>query len=307
VPIATFVSSILSSRDHPTLVIGALQLVELLLSKMPEEYKSAFQREGVFHELEILGSRSIISSKPTDKSEDKDKDDSVAPSAEATLPRPPATAAVIAASVPGYKRLSSLSLDPEDAITYRSRIIRFKYLADDTGSSTDGTLGTLKRLAETLSLPSIVESEATTSLDSLARLFCKADSTVSSFELLQSGAVDALMKFATSRDFASMSSALFYDIRHSSVCVVDLARRQHVLFKVFNESTSGPAGTSALAILVKKLQESLTRMESYEVITVSQGLDGLSFPNQQDYNHSYIDCPQTRNEAHPPFSRANCD
>lgn len=34
------------------------------------------------------------------------------------------------------------------------------------------------------------------------------------------------------------------------------------------------SGHAALAVLVKKLQESLTRMESYEVVTVSQGLDG---------------------------------
>lgn len=29
-----------------------------------------------------------------------------------------------------------------------------------------------------------------------------------------------------------------------------------------------------LAILVKKLQESLTRMESFDVVTVTQGVDG---------------------------------
>ncbi len=47
--IASFSSSIWSSKDHPTLVIGVLQLVELLLSKIPEKCWPAFRREGVFH------------------------------------------------------------------------------------------------------------------------------------------------------------------------------------------------------------------------------------------------------------------
>lgn len=53
-----------------------------------------------------------------------------------------------------------------------------------------------------------------------------------------------------------------------------LARRQQIMF----ETLDGKQDTNrftALAILVKKLQESLTRMESYEVVTVSQGLDGM--------------------------------
>jgi hypothetical protein len=35
-----------------------------------------------------------------------------------------------------------------------------------------------------------------------------------------------------------------------------------------------PMLQTPFSILVKKLQESLTRMESFEVVTVSQGIDG---------------------------------
>jgi E3 ubiquitin-protein ligase TRIP12 len=53
---------------------------------------------------------------------------------------------------------------------------------------------------------------------------------------------------------------------------VSVSRRQELFFRAF---TAGKAeeGTTPLAVLVKKLQESLTRMESYEVITVSHGSD----------------------------------
>ena len=59
VPVASFSSSILSSKDHPTLLIGALQLVELLLSKIPQEYRPAFRWEGAFHEVDLLTVTSI--------------------------------------------------------------------------------------------------------------------------------------------------------------------------------------------------------------------------------------------------------
>ena len=61
VPVAGFVSSVLSSRDHPSLVIGALQLVDLLLSRVPALYKPSFRREGVFHEIESLAARELVS------------------------------------------------------------------------------------------------------------------------------------------------------------------------------------------------------------------------------------------------------
>ncbi|KDN34589.1 hypothetical protein RSAG8_12321, partial [Rhizoctonia solani AG-8 WAC10335] len=52
VPIATFIDSILSSRDYLALAICTLQLVELLLIKAPNVYKPALRPEGVLHEIE---------------------------------------------------------------------------------------------------------------------------------------------------------------------------------------------------------------------------------------------------------------
>ena len=42
-------------------------------------------------------------------------------------------------------------------------------------------------------------------------------------------------------------------------------------------------GQTPFATLVKKLQESLTRMESFDVITVTQNSDGKSLSRMKDF------------------------
>ncbi|KDQ61362.1 hypothetical protein JAAARDRAFT_30788 [Jaapia argillacea MUCL 33604] len=265
VPVASFASSILSSKDHPTLVIGALQLVEMLLNKLPGDYKPAFRREGVFHEVEAIASRNLappVKSKEKDKEKDKDKDGQMsdAPSpAESALPPPPLPIpAALAASIPGYKKLSSLSLDPEDAITLRSRVIRFKHLSANVDEDGDNALTVLRRLVSRISTQDGTEAEYASGLRELADLFASMNTSVSSFELLQSGVVDGLLDFATKEDH-----------------VVDIHRRRDILYDAFSmlKVRSVNQAQSPLSVLVKKLQESLTRMESFEVATVSQGID----------------------------------
>ena len=61
---------------------------------------------------------------------------------------------------------------------------------------------------------------------------------------------------------------------------VETSRRQQLLLEMFIErpiaGSTSPSSQTPFSILVKKLQESLTRMESFEVVTVSQGIDGKS-------------------------------
>ena len=59
--------------------------------------------------------------------------------------------------------------------------------------------------------------------------------------------------------------------------VVGLHARRELLFRVFTtqRSKGGNGAQMPLATLVKKLQESLTRMESFEVVTVAQSTDGM--------------------------------
>ncbi|CAL1714169.1 unnamed protein product [Somion occarium] len=259
VPVASFASSIISSKDHPTLVIGALQLVEMLLEKVPAEYKPAFRREGVFHEIDTLAARPLISSKSKEADKDKDKDSSETSSvAESNTPTYMPISSSLAATMPGYRKLTSLSIDPEDAITMRSRVIKFKYLSGDDSGSSDDLFATLSRLVSRISDPETSEQDLLPALAELASLFASADTSVSSFELLQSGVVDGLLQFLTDSERS-----------------VSITRRQELFFEAFNARriTNAQGGHSPFGIFVKKLQESLTRMENLDVVTVSQSPD----------------------------------
>lgn len=181
--------------------------------KVPSLYKPTFRREGVFHEIETLAARSLTASKikekektDKDKEKEKEKDSSDSGTPDAGLPFAGSSSAststsVSAPTIPGYKKISSLALDPEDAITLRGRIIKFKYLSgsgDDADSdNSHNTLKELKNLVERLGLKKASEQELEKALWDLSTLFASPHTSVSSFELLQSGLVDGLLEFAT--------------------------------------------------------------------------------------------------------------
>ncbi|KDQ11912.1 hypothetical protein BOTBODRAFT_113824 [Botryobasidium botryosum FD-172 SS1] len=249
VPVAGFVSSILSSRDHPTLVIGALQLVELLLFKLPAEYRPSFLREGVLHEIESLAEKELV---PKPKPESGSGTPAGGSGGEGSLPPP--------AVISGLRRLSSLAIDPQDAIILRARVLRFKYIADITEGPGDVALQSLKSLVERLSEPRATEMGLKHTLREIASLFSSPRLSISSFELIQSGLVEGLLEFATSEGR-----------------MVDVQVRQRLFLETFTTASADGADTptahSPFSILVKKLQESFTRMESYDVVTVAPGGD----------------------------------
>ncbi|KAF8557697.1 hypothetical protein OG21DRAFT_1434490 [Imleria badia] len=244
VPVASFASSILSSKDHPSLIIGALQLVDLLLQKLPSEYRPALRREGVFHEIEVSASKTLS----TTKSKDKD-----APDLSVT-----GDVAIYASSaISGHKKHHVFSLEPDDAITLRARVIRFKYsLGQDDGCGNgDDSFDDLRRLVKKLSAPDVSEQTMISTLREFADHFA-SEKSVSSFELLRSGAVEGLLRFSTEKG------------------PVPIKRRQEILFETFTRSSRiGILNPPPLAVLVRKLQESMTRMENFEVITIAQGSD----------------------------------
>lgn len=259
---ASFASSILSSKDHPSLVLGALQLVDLLLGKVSALYKPTFRREGVFHEIEALAERAVTSG----KSKDKDKD-----GAEGTDPAP-----VSVASIPGFKKLTSLSLDPEDAITLRARVIQFKYLGGEETADEDNAFENLRRLVDRLSKQQATEKELITALWELADLFSSPHTSVSSFELLQSGVVDGILLFLTDENRTGRLSLSFLTYASKDYIQVAAKSRKELFLDAFSgrKLKALTHSHSPFVILVKKLQESLTRMEAFDVITVAQNSDG---------------------------------
>ena len=68
----------------------------------------------------------LISSKKSNSSrKEKDKDFSVASLAPDHPPPPLPISPAVATSITGYKKLSSLSLDPKGVVTLQARVIRF--------------------------------------------------------------------------------------------------------------------------------------------------------------------------------------
>ena len=67
VPYASYLTSILSQQDHPSLVISALQAAELLLLRLESIYRYQFYREGVFAEISKLANQPEFSTTGKDE------------------------------------------------------------------------------------------------------------------------------------------------------------------------------------------------------------------------------------------------
>ena len=177
-------------------MISALQLVELLLSKQPSEYKPAFRREGVFHEIETLASRSITSSRSKDKDKRavEDISEGLSPGDTGIPTSVPVPIAVITC-IPGYKKLSSRLMEHDEAITPRVRFIWVKYLASDDSAGSDDVFTNLWKLVERNIDVAASEKDLAAALGELAALFGSHHTLVLNFEPLQSGIIDGLLAF----------------------------------------------------------------------------------------------------------------
>jgi E3 ubiquitin-protein ligase TRIP12 len=164
--------------------------------KAPEKYQPTFRREGVFHEVEALAIRNVAKMKEKDK--EKEPSESPSPGDTGSTPTPAVTSSAV--TIPGFKKLTSLSLDPEDAITLRARVIRFKHLANGDQEVGDNAFDNLRRLVVRLAASDANEKAIGSALRELADLFASPHTSVSSFELLRSGLVDGLLHFATDHD-----------------------------------------------------------------------------------------------------------
>lgn len=141
----------------------------------------------MFHEIEVAASRALS----TTKSKDKDTSDL---SVTGDVP-------IYASSViSGHKKHHILSLEPEDAITLRARVMRFKYSLgqDDGASNGDDSFEDLRRLVKKLSTPDLSEQIITSTLREFADHFA-SENSISSFELLRSGALECLLRFSTEK------------------------------------------------------------------------------------------------------------
>lgn len=173
------------------------------------------------------------------------------------------------------KKLSALSLEPEDAITLRARVVRFKHFSEKDKAQENSAFDQLHKLVGRLSKTEANEKDVTSTLRQLADHFNSLHNSVSSFELLQSGIVDAVLQFATDSRKKRRLNPHDCPAFFVNCSTVSISKRRELLLNAFAPKNVS-AAKSPLFMFVKKLQESLTRIESFDVVTVTQGLDGLS-------------------------------
>jgi E3 ubiquitin-protein ligase TRIP12 len=149
--------------------------------KCPTVYRPEFQREGVLHAIEGLASRKLIHSK------------SKATEASAADP-----------SEPVHTPKRTTAMEPQDAITVRARVIRFKHLSGHAEGKDDHVAARLRSLAETLGLRASSVEELSSAVKEVSRLISGTLRDVSSFEMRQSGMVEALLTFVSSSDYEGM-------------------------------------------------------------------------------------------------------
>lgn len=194
VPVASFIGSLLTTRDSPMLVTNALQLVELLLVKCPAIFRTSLRKEGVLHEVSTISKIELkIKAKPVPPPDDATAGDNADanPSEEGSVPPP-------VVPVPPRKS-SSVPTDPQDAYVLRARFIKVKYLSGGSDVGGDTVFESLKSMIKALGDAEASSEQLSATLKEIAKLFGNASSgaAISSFELLKSGLVDGLLAFAT--------------------------------------------------------------------------------------------------------------
>ncbi|WWC88486.1 uncharacterized protein L201_003397 [Kwoniella dendrophila CBS 6074] len=289
VPMASFLCAIISSKDNPTFVQHALQLVELLATKIPEVYQASFLREGVVFEIDALAEREMAKEvkEKADreaaavKTEPEEKDEKTAGPSTSTPSNIPAIPddlkpllslaglhggiSLLPDTLGGLstpKRSSTSMLDPSDANIVRARMLQAKKVFDvggDHHQAATQVLDEISAMVKKLCGSDANEAELRDTLREIASRFANADQALSSYELLKSGLVDGILEFV--------------DIDGE----VSSADRRAMLFEVFSDTTlSNP---SPLTMLVKRLHESLGRLENFDVEIAFGGGTDASRPS----------------------------
>jgi E3 ubiquitin-protein ligase TRIP12 len=296
---ASFLCAIISSKDNPIFVLHALQLVELLAMKLPDVYQVSFQREGVVFEIEALAEQEPAAAKASssDGAVVKTEPEEVG-QATPTPAAGPSSGLPILRNIPDDLKplfapggisggLSSFlaesgmlmgtssprrpmsTIDPNDANISRARVLLAKKIFNADGDDKDAAslvLEKLSALVKKLCAPEASEAVLRDALREIAEKFSDVGQALSSFELLKSGLVDGLLDFVDVEGTISSTD------------------RRGLLFDVFADKAG--ASSSPLSMLVKRLHESLGRLENYEVETAFNGVADSGRPSSSSLSRT---------------------
>lgn len=216
IPLAGFIAGVLAQKEHSSLLISALQLAELLLSKLPQLYATHFETEGVMFEISRLASTTdetapsveaapssstTVSTSATEKLEseleaifgggDQELDTSFS-SGMRLFDRLKKTSTYIPGSDKG---LGQKDTREWIIITCRNFLITFANVSKVGDSSHTADTDALKRVAQCLQ-GSCQDMTYKQALEEIATRY-KSGPGISSFELMNTGLIDALLTFLT--------------------------------------------------------------------------------------------------------------
>ena len=276
---ASFLCAIIASKDSPAFILNALQLVELLVVKLPDVYQVSFQREGVVFEIEALAAQDLTTARDKAVEVKKEPDENTAgpsifsSSVSTSLPsfanipddlKPLLAASGLPTGLSAFltdtsamtlssSRRSGSFVDPNDANILRARVLVAKKIfnSGEDENSASAVLDEVASLVKRLIVPEANDGEIRDTLQDISKQFTKAGQSLSSFELLKSGLVDGILEYVDVEGAVSSSD------------------RRAMLFDVFSDMSV--AGASPLNLLVRRLHESLGRLEDFQVETAFNG------------------------------------
>jgi E3 ubiquitin-protein ligase TRIP12 len=171
----------------------------MLLQKGANGYRMAFRREGVLHSVQTIAERTLTT--------DKDKLDLTGPEEVDANPMPGEMALPFP---PTPSKKSSIPSDPNDAVVLRARVIQLKYLTQQAEMEEDSLLDSLHGLCITLMDRQASEGVITKAVQDVAAVLSGSAEDISSFELNQSGLIDALILFLSDKEY---TGTLFQRLR----------------------------------------------------------------------------------------------
>ncbi|KAJ6160693.1 hypothetical protein N7470_004089 [Penicillium chermesinum] len=298
VPYASFLGSILSQKDHPSLVSLALRCAELLFERLEHVYQYQFHREGVISEIMKISESPLSTSQ---ESHDEDAEDKLPSegSHDVNMEASDGSIQSVKQGNPDYdgEEMDEDEDEDEDEEDHDEE--------NDDGSDSEGSSVSGRNAGDNIekALNDLVvrdahaflkiyearhgasaRSEAQKVLDELQSLATKIRTCYSShgdkngFPLFQSLAVhfagEALESITSSELLNSGIIQVLLDVLGDFKATCIRSARSAFLkafmgVSISEKAKSQSTATTPFSVMIKKLQDLLSRTEHFEVITVS--------------------------------------
>ncbi|KAL9244856.1 hypothetical protein vseg_018577 [Gypsophila vaccaria] len=292
--ISSFLASVLAWKD-PQVLVPALQIVEILMEKLPETFSKIFVREGVVHAVDSL-IFAVPSSSNSSVAATPEKDSDLLAGASARVRRvrrrsgnqqqdansPEVSKNIVSAGVgspPGSLEIPSASSKLRSSISASAKALRDKYFPSDSGAIDVGISDDLLRLKDLCAMLNTGVEEQKSAYASSADFSAEKEEIlvgivfdmlselskgegVSTFEFIGSGVVAALLNYFSCGYFSKekIAEANLPKLRQQAL------RRYKSFISVALPASINEGNEAPMTVLVQKLQHALSSLERFPVV-----------------------------------------